>query len=111
MTRIHEWRVTIRMSWRSSRPIGQLGARLPRTNDRRRCAVKVQGRCHCGAITYEAEVAPGTNKLCHCLSCQLLTCSLFRANIAAAEERLIITAGQRRYYVNVAGSATRRHAS
>src|SRR2546428_5671038 len=34
---------------------------------------EVQGRCHCGAITYEAEVEPGTVNVCRCLGQPLLT--------------------------------------
>ena len=45
--------------------------------------MKVDGQCHCGAIVYEAEVEPGTVGVCHCLDCQRLTGSLFRANIRA----------------------------
>jgi len=45
--------------------------------------VKVDGKCHCGAIVYEAEVEPGTIGICHCSDCQQLTGSPFRANIPA----------------------------
>lgn len=33
----------------------------------------VHGRCHCGAIAYEAEVEPGNVNICHCRDCQTLT--------------------------------------
>ena len=32
--------------------------------------MKVQGRCHCGEITYEAEVEPGSVNVCHCRDCR-----------------------------------------
>jgi len=35
--------------------------------------MKVQGSCHCGRITYEAEVDPGRVSLCHCTDCQTVT--------------------------------------
>jgi len=35
--------------------------------------MKVQGRCHCGEITYEADVEPGKVNLCHCRDCQMLS--------------------------------------
>jgi hypothetical protein len=41
----------------------------------------VHGRCHCGAIAYEAEVEAGNVNICHCLDCQTLTGSAFRANM------------------------------
>ena len=70
--------------------------------------MKVQGRCHCGAITYEAEVEPGTVNVCHCLDCQMLTGSAFRANIAAPADRFRILTGKPRQYIKVADSGARR---
>jgi hypothetical protein len=58
--------------------------------------IKVQGRCHCGAIAYEAEVEPGTVNVCHCLDCQMLTGSAFRANIAAPAKGFRFTGGKPR---------------
>ena len=45
--------------------------------------MKVTGGCHCGQITYEAEVDPATVRVCHCTDCQKLTGTAFRANIAS----------------------------
>ena len=70
--------------------------------------MNVKGRCHCGAITYEAEVEPGTVNICHCLDCQMLTGSAFRANIAARADRFRILTGKPREYVKVADSGARR---
>jgi len=70
--------------------------------------MKVHGRCHCGNITYEAEVEPGTMNVCHCLDCQMLTGSAFRANIAAPAERFRILTGKPREYVKTADSGARR---
>jgi hypothetical protein len=71
-------------------------------------SVKVEGRCHCGAITYEAEVEPGTVNVCHCLDCQTLTGSAFRANIQAPAERFRILSGTPRRYTKVGDSGTKR---
>src|SRR5262245_4627881 len=35
--------------------------------------MKVDGRCHCGYITYEAEIDPEKVMICHCTDCQTLT--------------------------------------
>ena len=70
--------------------------------------MKVKGRCHCGDITYEAEVEPGTVSVCHCRDCQMLTGSAFRANIQAPADRFRILTGQPREYVKTADSGTRR---
>jgi hypothetical protein len=70
--------------------------------------MKVQGRCHCGAITYEAQVEQGTVNICHCRDCQMLTGSVFRANIAAPADRFRLLSGTPRRYVKVADSGARR---
>jgi hypothetical protein len=70
--------------------------------------MKVQGRCHCGAITYEAEVEPGTVSVCHCLDCQTLTGSAFRANIAAPAAGFRILTGTPRQYIKMGDSGARR---
>jgi hypothetical protein len=28
--------------------------------------MKIDGRCHCGEITFEAEVDPDALRICHC---------------------------------------------
>jgi hypothetical protein len=71
-------------------------------------AMKVQGRCHCGAISYEAEVEPGTAHICHCQDCQTLTGSAFRPSISAPAETFRILAGTPRRYTKVADSGTTR---
>jgi hypothetical protein len=70
--------------------------------------MKVHGRCHCGAITYEAEVGPDTVNICHCLDCQMLTGSAFRANIVARADQFRMLTGKPREYVKVADSGARR---
>ena len=70
--------------------------------------MKVQGRCHCGEITYEAEVEPGTVNVCHCRDCQVLSGTAFRAGIPAPAERFRILTGQPREYIKVADSGNRR---
>ncbi len=35
--------------------------------------MKIEGRCHCGQITYEAVVDADKVAICHCSDCQLLT--------------------------------------
>ena len=70
--------------------------------------MKVHGRCHCGAISYEAEVQPGTVMVCHCADCQRLTGSVFRANIQAPAASFRLLSGTPRRYVKVADSGARR---
>jgi hypothetical protein len=71
-------------------------------------AMKVDGRCHCGAVAYEAEVVPGTMAICHCSDCQMLTGSAYRANIPAPAESFHIIKGVPRTYVKTGDSGVRR---
>jgi hypothetical protein len=52
--------------------------------------MKVSGRCHCGEITFEAEVDPAGLNICHCTDCQMLTGTAFRANVAAPAAQFMI---------------------
>jgi hypothetical protein len=70
--------------------------------------MKVEGQCHCGAITYEAEVEPDTIAICHCLDCQRLSGSAFRANVPAPADGFRILTGKPRQYVKTADSGAKR---
>ena len=35
--------------------------------------MKIDGGCHCGYITYEAEADPANAMICHCTDCQTLS--------------------------------------
>ncbi len=70
--------------------------------------MKVDGRCHCGAITFEAEVDPGSVNICHCTDCQALSGSAFRANISTPAERFVLRSGTPKTYVKTAESGNKR---
>jgi hypothetical protein len=69
--------------------------------------MRVQGRCHCGKISYEARVDPATVGLCHCTDCQTLTGSAWRVTVRAAAETFVLR-GEPRIYVKTADSGARR---
>ena len=70
--------------------------------------MKVEGRCHCGRIRYEAVVDPATVGLCHCTDCQTLSGSPYRASIPAPAESFVLRSGTPKVYVKTADSGTRR---
>jgi hypothetical protein len=70
--------------------------------------MRVEGQCHCGAIRYEAEVEPGTIRVCHCLDCQRLTGSAYRAAIPAPAAGFRILTGKPRQYIKSAESGAKR---
>jgi hypothetical protein len=70
--------------------------------------MKVDGRCHCGKITYEAEVDPGAVGICHCTDCQALTGSAYRVIVPAAAVGFVLRSGTPSIYIKTADSGTKR---
>lgn len=68
----------------------------------------VNGRCHCGFVSYEAEIDPAEVEICHCTDCQTLTGTAFRVSVSTAATNLRVLAGQPTIYVRVAESGNRR---
>jgi hypothetical protein len=69
--------------------------------------MRVDGSCHCGKITFEAEVEPGAVVLCHCTDCQKLTGSAYRAIIRALADSFVLR-GAPTTYVKTADSGNQR---
>ena len=67
----------------------------------------VDGQCHCGAITFEAEVDPETTGICHCSDCQALTGTAFRVTVRAPAEHFVLR-GKPTIYVKMADSGRKR---
>ena len=70
--------------------------------------MKIDGRCHCGAITYEAEVDPDHTSICHCTDCQQLSDTVFRTSIRAPADKFKILTGEPKVYVKIGDSGGRR---
>lgn len=63
----------------------------------------ITGGCHCGHVTYEAELDPQRVVICHCSDCQKLTGSPFRVTVVVPDSDLKVT-GEPRMYKRVADS-------
>lgn len=71
--------------------------------------MRVHGSCHCGAITYEADVDPALVGVCSCTDCQTLSGSPFRVSVPTTTLRVLT--GRPKTYVKTAESGSkRRHA-
>ena len=70
--------------------------------------MKVDGQCHCGFITYEAEVDPEKVAVCHCTDCQTLTGSAFRIFARSQEGGFRLLSGDPKIYVKTGESGSRR---
>lgn len=73
--------------------------------------MKIDGRCHCGAIAYTAEVNPEDVILCHCTDCQTLSGSAFRTVAFARKSSFELREGAPRIYVKTAESGRAREQS
>src|SRR4026208_259222 len=69
--------------------------------------MKIDGACHCGYITYVAEVDPDKAGICHCTDCQTLSGSAFRTSVRATKEAFHLH-GEPKIYVKTAESGAKR---
>jgi hypothetical protein len=70
--------------------------------------MKIDGRCHCGQITYEAEVEPDAMFICYCTDCQTLTGTAYRALVSAPAANFMLRTGVPKTYVKTAESGNKR---
>ena len=70
--------------------------------------MKIDGGCHCGQITYRAEIDPDLVELCHCMDCQVLSGSAFRIVVPTAESSFELLSGMFRTYVKTGESGNKR---
>lgn len=68
----------------------------------------IDGGCHCGNITYEAEIDPEAVSICHCTDCQTLTGTAYRVNVRVHKQDLKLRGGTPRVYVKIAESGNKR---
>ena len=70
--------------------------------------MRIDGACHCGYITYEAEADPEKTYICHCTDCQTLSGSAFRTVLPSREGSFKLRSGELKIYVKTAESGTAR---
>lgn len=67
----------------------------------------IDGACHCGAISFTADIDPDRVMVCHCADCQVMSGAPLRAVVAVPIGRFRLS-GEPRRYVKVADSGNRR---
>lgn len=70
--------------------------------------MKIDGRCHCGSVTYEAVVDPTKVMICHCTDCQSLSGSAFRSVVLTEPGGFNLLSGTLKTYVKVGESGAHR---
>ena len=59
----------------------------------------INGSCHCGYITYSADVDQEAVTVCHCTDCQILTGTAFRTTVPATRENFKLLSGKPTEYI------------
>jgi hypothetical protein len=67
----------------------------------------IDGTCHCGSISFSADVDPAHAIICHCSDCQILSGSAFRMSVMAPIESLKVD-GEPKRYIKTADSGAKR---
>ncbi len=70
--------------------------------------MNVDGSCHCGDVTFEAEVDPETTTICNCTDCQTMTGGPMRAVVAARPGTFVLRSGKPTEYRKTADSGNVR---
>lgn len=70
--------------------------------------MKVDGGCHCGELTYEAEIDPQRIGVCHCVDCQILSGTAFRTAVRVPAADFNLLTGTPKQYTKTGGSGQPR---
>jgi hypothetical protein len=68
----------------------------------------VDGRCHCGQISFRAEIDPAQIEICHCTDCQSLSGSAYRTVAPANADSFELLSGKPKLYAKLADDGSQR---
>ena len=66
--------------------------------------MKVDGSCHCGSVTYEAEINPDHVVICHCTDCQTFSSAPYRVSVFGVPSEKVRIEGSPNTYIKTGGS-------
>ena len=70
--------------------------------------MKIDGQCHCGDVTYQAEIDPEQVSICHCTDCQQLTGSPYRVTVICSAEQVRLTGKAPKIYTKTGDNGRTR---
>jgi hypothetical protein len=70
--------------------------------------MRIDGGCHCGALTYTAEIDPQNVIVCHCTDCQTLSGAAYRVNAFSREGEFTLLTGEPKTYIKTGESGVQR---
>ena len=59
--------------------------------------MKIDGRCHCGAISFAADINPALVIICHCTDCQTISGAPYRANVPVKAHNFELSGAPKTY--------------
>ena len=60
--------------------------------------MQIDGQCHCGCVTYQADIDPEQVSICHCTDCQTLSGSAYRVTVICSGEQVQLTGAAPKIY-------------
>jgi hypothetical protein len=70
--------------------------------------MQIDGACHCGHITFRAQIDPEEVLICHCTDCQTLSGTAFRVVAFTSVDGFELVTGTPKIYVKIADSGNER---
>ena len=70
--------------------------------------MKIDGRCHCGYVTFEAEADPERTTICNCTDCQIMSGAPLRGVIITDPGTFVLLSGKPTEYRKTADSGNVR---
>jgi len=61
--------------------------------------MRIDGRCHCGNLSFEAEADPALVSICHCTDCQTGSGSAFRVSVRTLGKTFKMLSGEPTLYL------------
>ena len=71
--------------------------------------MQIDGGCHCGQITFRAEIDPAQVYVCHCSDCQSISGSPLRWAVPVPEQDFTLLKGEPKAYVKAGDSGRDNH--
>ncbi len=70
--------------------------------------MNIDGQCHCGHVTFQAEIDPSKVSICHCTDCQMLTGSAYRITAITSHDSIKLTGNAPKVYLKVGENGHKR---
>ena len=70
--------------------------------------MNIDGQCHCGSVTYQADIDPERVSICHCTDCQTLTGSPYRVTVICSGEQIRMTGKAPKVYAKTGDNGRTR---